>query len=165
MNPAWVVRTARLVMQPPAWDDLPDLMVLKADPRAFALMLGGVRDPLRTQIELAEDQRAWAARGIGLWVVREAGRFHGITGFAERPDGRGLGLRFALWPESRGRGLAREAAGAALQFARGHGVRRVVAVARADNIGSRTVLGAIGMMECDAFRRDGFPMVVYESCF
>ena len=43
------------------------------------------------------------------------------------------------------------------------GVQRIIAVARAENFGSRMVLGSIGMRECDAFLRDGHVMLVYES--
>ena len=91
--------------------------------------------------------------------------FEGVTGFQPRTDGRGWGLRFAFWPEARGRGLAREAVGGALRYARAQGLPRVVAVARADNFGSRTVLGAVGMRECEYFWRDGFAMVTYEARF
>jgi RimJ/RimL family protein N-acetyltransferase len=70
----------------------------------------------------------------------------------------------AFTPESRGQGLAREAAGAALRFAHDvAGLRRVVAVAREANIGSRTVLGAIGMRESDAFMRGAERMLEFES--
>ena len=114
MSPAWTLRTGRLRLIPVAWTDLADLTALKADPRVFAVMLGGVRGPLQTAEELAEDIRFWAARGYGIWTIRDAatGAFQGLTGLMERPDGRGVALRFALWPEARGRGLAREAAGA-----------------------------------------------------
>lgn len=166
MNPSWHLRTARLAMGPVAWSDLADLQALKADPRVFAIMLGGVRTPARAAGELAEDIAFWAARGCGMWSVREAlsGAFLGITGFMQRPDGRGVALRFAFWPEARGRGLAREAAGAALRFGHEHaGLERVVAVARESNFASRTVLGSIGMVEAGGFVQGGHPMVLYES--
>ncbi len=98
-----------------------------------------------------------------MFAVREGRVFQGTTGIHERPDGRGLALRFAVWPEARGRGLAREAASAALRFAHDRRDARIVAVARGDNFGSRMVLGSIGMRECDAFLRDGHIMLVYES--
>ena len=58
----------------------------------------------------------------------------------------------------------REAAAAALRF--GHEqacLSRIVAVARENNFGSRTVLGGIGMTECDEFLYRGRRMMVYES--
>jgi RimJ/RimL family protein N-acetyltransferase len=174
MSPRWNLRTARLQLSPVGWADLPELIAIKGDPRVFAVMLGGVRTPAQTQDELAHDVIAWGAQGFGIWTIREAdgGRIHpgtgfvGITGLERRPDGRGVALRFALWPEAQGRGLAREAAGAALRF--GHdeaGLTRIVAVARASNFASRMVLGGIGMTACDSFIQNGWPMVLYESRF
>lgn len=164
MNPAWVVRTGRLVLHPAGWSDLPDLRALKGDPGVYAQMLGGVRSPVQVAAELAEDTAFWARHGVGMWMVREGDRAIGLTGLHERTDGRGIALRFAFRSAARGRGLAREAAGAALRFAHDRaGLTRVVAVARAANLGSRTVLGAIGMRECGQFVRDGEAMVLYAS--
>ncbi|HEY1935384.1 MAG TPA: GNAT family N-acetyltransferase [Acetobacteraceae bacterium] len=164
MSPRWILRTARLLLTPVNGADLPDLAAIKADPRVFAVMLGGTRGMAETQAELARDVCAWGENGFGIWSVHEAGRFVGITGLEQRPDGRGVALRFALWPEAQGRGLAREAAGAALRY--GHDdarLNRIVAVARANNFASRTVLGGIGMRECGGFVQAGSDMVVYES--
>ncbi len=164
MSPRWILRTARLTLTPVNGADLPDLIAIKADPRVFAVMLGGVRSIAETQEELAHDVRTWGAYGFGIWSLREGERFVGITGLETRPDGRGVALRFALWPEAQGRGLAREAGEAALRF--GHddaGLARIVAVARASNFASRTVLGGIGMTECGSFVQAGWDMVMYES--
>jgi RimJ/RimL family protein N-acetyltransferase len=153
-----------MVLRPVSWADLPDLVALKADPLVFAIMLGGVRTPQRVQEELAEDVAFWGSHGTGMWSAREAGQFVGIVGVMQRPDGRGLALRFALYPAVRGRGLAREAAAAALRFAHEAArIPRIVAVAREDNFASRMVLGSIGMRETEEFQRDGHRMLVYES--
>jgi RimJ/RimL family protein N-acetyltransferase len=164
MNPACVLRTARLVLTPVGGADLPDLRAIKADPSVFAVMLGGVRDYAQTSEDLANDVVNWGRFGFGIWAVRENGRFVGITGLEHRADGRGVALRFALWPEAQGRGLAREAAFAALRF--GHeraGLRRIIAVARESNFGSRMVLGGIGMREAGTFEQRGYTMLLYES--
>src|ERR1019366_4329486 len=145
------LRNARLVLTPVGGADLPDLRAIKADPRVFAIMLGGVRNAAETAEELARDVIAWGAEGYGIWAVREATdhRFVGITGLEDRPDHRGL---------------AREAAGAALRF--GHewaGLKRIVAVVREANFASRTVLGAIGMVPCEAFVQHGHAMILFEN--
>ena len=159
-----LLRTARLTLAPVSATDLPDLVALKADPLVYGQMLGGVRSRWQAIDELAEDSIAWAASGVGMFAIREGAAFQGTTGIHDRPDGRGLALRFAVWPEARGRGLAREAASAALRFAHDRaGLGRIVAVARSDNFGSRMVLGSIGMRECDVFLREGHVMMVYES--
>jgi RimJ/RimL family protein N-acetyltransferase len=166
VNPAWVIRTGRLVLSPVTGSDLPDLRAIKADPAVFAVMLGGVCTYAQTAEDLARDVIAWGRHGFGWWAVRETngGRFIGVTGLEHRPDGRGVALRFAVWPEAQGRGLAREAAFAALRF--GHDkarLPRIVAVARSSNFGSRTILGGIGMREAERFEQRGYAMILYES--
>ena len=167
LNPAWVLRTGRLLLTPVGGADLPDLRAITADPAVFAVMLGGVRDAAQTADDLARHVVAWGQYGFGIWAIREPGernRFVGITGLEHRPDGRGVGLRFALWPDAQGRGLAREAAWAALRF--GHeraGLERIVAVARESNFASRTLLGGIGMRQAETFTQRGFSMMLFES--
>jgi RimJ/RimL family protein N-acetyltransferase len=164
MSPAWVLRTARLLLSPVGGGDLADLRSFKADPTVFAVMLGGVRNSTQTAEDLADDVMNWGRYGFGMWAIREAGHFVGITGLEHRPDGRGVALRFAVSHEAQGRGLAREAAFAALRF--GHdraGLRRIIAVARETNFGSRMVLGGIGMREVETFEQRGYTMILYES--
>ena len=164
MSGGFKLQTARLTLAPVSGSDLADLIRLKGDPMVSALLLGGVRSPWQVALELADDVAFWGKHGAGMFAVRERSAMQGMTGIHERPDGRGLALRFAMWPDARGRGLAREAASAALQFAHyTAGIDRIIAVARAENFGSRMVLGSIGMTECDAFLRDGHVMLVYES--
>lgn len=165
MTPFRTLRTGRLLLTPVGGADLADLRAIKADPRVFAVMLGGVRGAAETADDLARDVMTWGERGYGTWAVREAsGRFVGITGLEDRSDNRGVALRFAFWPEVQGHGYAREAAGAALRF--GHDrarLNRIVAVARETNFASRTVLGAIGMWPRETFRQGGHRMILFES--
>ncbi len=164
MSPAWMLRTARLVLTPVGGADLPDLRAFKSDPSVFAVMLGGVRNAAQTVEDLAQDVRNWGRYGFGIWAIREAGHFVGITGLEHRPDGRGVALRFAVTIEAQGRGVAREAAYAALRF--GHeraGLSRIVAVARESNFGSRMILGGIGMRPADVFEQHGYTMILYAS--
>lgn len=164
MSPAWVLRTARLVLSPVNAGDLADLRAFKADPSVFAIMLGGVRSYAQTVDDLAHDVMNWGRYGFGMWAIREAGHFAGIIGLEHRPDGRGVALRFAVPQEAQGRGLAREAAYAALRF--GHdraGLSRIIAVVRESNFGSRIVIGGIGMRETETFEQRGHTMILYES--
>jgi RimJ/RimL family protein N-acetyltransferase len=159
------LHTARLSLLPPAPEQLPDLIRLKGDERVFGFMLHGVRSPERVREELEDDIEFWLVRGYGTWSVfeRESGAFLGLCGLMERPDGRGVALRFALWPECRGKGYAREAAAAALAFGHRAGLNRIIGVARETNLASRAVLADIGMRECGEFRHLGHRMVLYES--
>ncbi|MBV1799538.1 GNAT family N-acetyltransferase [Siccirubricoccus sp. G192] len=163
--PGRIVRTERLMLLPVGLENLPELVRLKADPRVFSFMLHGVRSPERTREELEDDIDFWEARGYGTWAVHlmRDESFLGITGLMERPDGRGIALRYALWPEVRGQGYAREAARAALEFGHRAGLRRIIAVARETNHPSRAVLGELGMREAGEFLNHGHRMLVYES--
>lgn len=165
VSPGFGITTARLSLRPVAREHLPDLVRLKADPRVFSFMLHGVRSPERTREELEDDIEFWLVRGYGTWSVfeRDTGEFLGVCGFMERPDGRGVALRFALWPECRGKGYAREAAAAALEFGRRAGLRRIIAVARETNTASRAVLSDIGMREAGEFRNQGHRMLLFEA--
>ncbi len=159
------IRTGRLVLAPYGAGDLAELQAFKADPRRWASMLGGVRNPAQTAEDLAGELAFWASHDVGMWTARDAaGALVGVTGLHERPDARGIALRVAFDPAVRGQGLAREAAGAVLQDAHARaGLTRVVGVAKAANLGSRIVLGAIGMREVDRFVQGGYPMVLFES--
>ena len=159
------ITTERLSLRPVAPENLPDLIRLKADDAAFGLMLHGTRTPERAREELEDDMEFWLVRGYGTWSVfeRGTGEFLGITGLMERPDGRGVALRFALWPACRGKGFAREAARAALAFGFRRGLPRIVAVAWEGNQASRAVLTDLGMTECDRFQYRGREMLVFEA--
>ena len=72
------------------------------------------RSALYAELETAEPERMgdiWGRHGFGIWAIYEASRFAGITGLQHRTDGRGVALRFALWPEAQG---ARPRAGGSL---------------------------------------------------
>lgn len=163
MSDARTVRTGRLTLQPVTWRDMEDMVRLKADGGAFGQMLGGVCTRQQAEQEMADDIAFWACHKVGIFTIRENGQFVGMTGIHDRPDGRGFGLRFALYPWASGRGIAREAANAALNFTHDAGIRRVIAVAKETNLASRSILKGIGMRECETFTRNGQTMIVYES--
>lgn len=159
------VLTPRLLLAPVAHGHLENLARLKADERVFGIMLHGTRTPERAQEELEDDIAFWDARGYGTWSVfeRATGAFLGIVALMERPDGRGVALRFALWPECRGKGYAREAARAALAFGHRKGLSRIIGIARETNHASRAVMRDLGMAECGTYQHQGHQMVIYES--
>ncbi len=166
MNPFRCVTTGRLFLRPVWGGDIEELVSLTSDPRAFGMLLGGVRTRQRTIEELAEQIMFWGRHNVGIWTVRERATetLVGLTGIMLRADGRGMALRFALRPENWGRGYASEAAGAALRYAHERArLKRVVAVARETNVASREVLGGIGMRVHGEFIQHDHRMVLYES--
>ena len=159
------IRTGRLLLTPYRVQDLAELAAFKADPRVWAMMLGGVRSYTQTAEELAGELAFWASHDVGMWTARDAGgKLLGVTGLHDRPDARGIALRFAFDPAAQGHGLAREAAGAVLRD--GHeraGLTRIVAIARDTNFASRRLLGGIGMREVTQFQQGGYTMLMFES--
>lgn len=153
------------MLLPPGEEMLADITRLKGDERVFGYMLHGVRTAERARQELEDDIAFWQVRGYGTWCVflRGSGDFLGICGFMERPDGRGVALRYALWPECRGRGYAREAARAALDFGHRAGLERIIGVARESNAQSIEVMTDIGMHLADSFQHQEHRMLVFAS--
>lgn len=155
------IRTPRLLLRPVSWSDLGYMKQLKTNAASFGRMYGGVKNFQQIEDEMAEDLSFWAKRGLGIFVIYEEGQFVGMTGFHERDDDRGIALRFSLLPDASGRGLAREAAGAALRFALNAGEPRLIGVTRDDNLAARIVLGSIGMSYERSFWRSGYEMLIY----
>jgi isocitrate dehydrogenase (NAD+) len=90
----------------------------------------------------------WERRGYGWWAVEErrTGRFLGHVGLRFVEEIGETEVLYALARDVWGRGLATEAAGAALRFGfeRG-GLQRIVAFAVAENRGSTRVMEKVGM--------------------
>jgi len=88
--------------------------------------------------------------GLNLVALRRGDRAIGICGLLRRDGLDDADLGFALLPEFRGRGYAREAASAVLDHARERlGLARVAAIVDAQNSSSVRLLTSLG------FRREG----------
>ena len=122
-------------------------------------MRDGPETPARTRATLKAYLLTWRARGFGVWAIcdRDSGDFLGECGFWQRGDSLGAALRFAVVPAAQGRGLAREAAlaavfvpatrgaafdaGAQPSFYAPHDVREICRLPRAVNDGRLKRLG------------------------
>ena len=117
------LRTARLTLRPFAETDLDAFAAMMADPEVMRFLgagptAGRTRTRAETWASMAGFMGQWALRGCGLWAIERAGRFIGRAGIL-RPEGwPELELSYALAREAWGQGLAVEAAGAALAWAR-----------------------------------------------
>lgn len=120
-----VLCTARLAMRPHRLEDFGDSLALWSSPLTTRFVGGVVPAEDEVWNRLMRYAGFWSLLGYGFWVVRERNgeRFVGEVGFG---DGRrGLGAAFsgvpemgwAIAPEMQGRGLAGEAAAAALAWA------------------------------------------------
>lgn len=146
-----VLRTDRLVLRPWAAHDVEALAEIFADPRVwwFPLQRGMQRE--ETEAFLQGLLVEWRQRGWGLWAVEHEEVLIGYVGFAlptflpEVMPVPEIGWR--LHPASWGRGLATEAARAALAHGfQDLGFTEVVSIYEPANAASGRVMERLGMM-------------------
>ena len=107
----------------------------------------GVHDLASAERYIREGPQASHTRhGFGLDAIElRDGRCIGICGLLRRDTHPDVELGFALLPQARGRGYAREAAALVLREATGRlGLRRLVALTAPDNAPSIRILRALG---------------------
>lgn len=150
------LRTARTLLRQWKDSDLPAWCAMNADARVrryFPATLG-------TEMAVQEAQRirgAIAQRGWGMWALELPGSlpFAGTMGLhvttIDAPFVPTVELGWRLAPEAWGRGLATEAAQAAVRFAFEHlGLDEVTAYTAADNLPSQAVMQRLGMQRSPA---------------
>lgn len=155
MHGVTVLETDRLVLRPWTTGDAAPLAEVFSEPRVwqFPLQRGMSRE--ETEAFLARRLAEWAQNGWGLWAVEHEGALVGYTGFAlptflpEVMPVPEIGWR--LHPRAWGRGLATEAATAALHHGFTQlGFAEVVSIYEPANAASGRVMERLGM----AFDRD-----------
>ena len=152
-QPQTILETERLALRELCAGDASFLVELLNQP-SFHRYIGdrGVRTEEDALRYLAEGPGAsYAAHGFGLWAMtpldqQDRGSPIGICGLLKRDTLTDVDLGFALLPQYWRRGYTREAAAAVLEHARNElGLRRVVAITRADNTASIALLEGLGM--------------------
>jgi ribosomal-protein-alanine N-acetyltransferase len=141
--------TARLDAERLTADHWDDLRRMDQDER-FMAELGGVRDEAGTRAYLERNLAHWAARGFGLWMLRErdTGRVIGrallrhldVDGADEVETG------YGFLPDVWGRGLATEIARACVHIGRERlGLASVVGITLPTNAASQQVMRKAGL--------------------
>ena len=113
-----ILQTRRLILRPPVMADFSRWAEMMSDAEA-ARFLGGAQPPEVTWRVFMTMAGAWSLTGIGMFSVldRESGQWMGRVG-PWRPLGwPGNEIGWGLHPEAQGRGIAQEAATAAIDFA------------------------------------------------
>ncbi|MDU8912940.1 GNAT family N-acetyltransferase [Aestuariicoccus sp. MJ-SS9] len=109
------IATERLVLRGYRLEDFDAFAAFYATARsAFA---GGPRDLREAWRHFAADLGHWAMMGFGWWMVTENGRPVGTVGMHRPPFCDDIELGWTLFDGATGRGLATEAARAALRWA------------------------------------------------
>ncbi len=112
---------------------------------------------------------SYRRHGFGLYLVTEkhSGEPAGICGLIRRDTLEDVDVGFALRPRFWRRGYASEAAAAVMEYGRTRlGLRRIVAVTQADNLGSIKTLEKLGLRFEKMVRlsEDDVELCLYATC-
>jgi len=163
------LRTDRLVLAPHAPADLEDMAAMHADPHVMRLIGGPVP---REQVwhRLLRYVGHWQIAGYGHWTVRlaDGGTYLGDVGLmdsrrATHPSFEGVpeaGWAFAA--AAQGRGYAREAIGAMLEWADRNGIARTVCIIHPDNAPSIRLAEAHGYAFAGEVAYRGEPVRLFD---
>ncbi|SOB79022.1 Protein N-acetyltransferase, RimJ/RimL family [Sphingomonas guangdongensis] len=154
-----VTETERLVIREMEVGDAVPLHALLTD-ADFLRNIGhrGVDTVAEAEAAIVERYRpAYARHGDGMWAVveRGSGAWVGMAGLVRRPGIDHPDIGFALLPAGRGKGYAREAAGAVSAWATARGIAPVVAIVNPENAASRAVLAGLGLVPDRPIRLPG----------
>lgn len=144
-----ILETARLTLRPVRQGDTPAFVAFYSDPEVMAIRKYGVLDAGAARLQVQKMLDHWTTHGFGMWVVEERSsrEFAGECGLRWREEEPDVELSYGLIPQFRGRGLATEAAQAALNYAADAlGLECIVALSRGDNAISHRVLEKLGMV-------------------
>lgn len=156
--------TERLHLRPFRAADLPALIPIYGDAAVMAIRKLGVQTPAQTEQQLIEIIDHWRHHGFGLWAVisREDGGLLGECGLRYRGKDGQVEISYGMAQSAWGRGLATEAALAALDHGfRVVGLGEVVAIAKTSNLASHRVMKKLGMHLAATWSRDGIGRVEY----
>ncbi|AQU87485.1 GNAT family N-acetyltransferase [Komagataeibacter nataicola] len=159
------IQTGHLQLDPVSWTDLEDVVRLKASAGVTGRLAGGVCNRVLSEQDMLTDLMTWGREGVGMFTVRQQGRFIGLAGVqpsTTAPDCHEL--QFTMVADVRDTALSREATTTALAFAHDGGVSRVIAYVREHDIVARQVFGGAGMSVCtDQPERCGPDILLYHS--
>jgi ribosomal-protein-alanine N-acetyltransferase len=113
-----VLATERLRLRPFSSDDVDRLHRHWTDPEVRRWLWDG-REVSRDEVVaiVDESRAAFAAGGVGFWVIEREGALVGFVGFRAMPASDDLELYYGLEPTSWGQGVATEASRAVLRHA------------------------------------------------
>jgi len=145
-----IVRTERLVLRGFTADDLEPYHALFNDPEVtrYLPIKGEPVGMDRVEQAMARVEEHWRDHGFGIWAVADApsDRFLGQCGLNVVEEAGETEVLYELARDAWGRGLATEAAAAAVRFGFDAAeLRRIVAYAVAENTASTRVMEKVGM--------------------
>ena len=164
--------TESLLTRPPRSSDRAGYRSLFADPAVGEWLRPPPLEPFDAggaDEMLSRDREHWKLFGYGPWVLEEraGGPMIGRGGiqWVDLDGGRAAELPWTIASAHWGRGLATEAAAAAIEWARSLDLPGVIALVRNDNPASRRVAEKAGLLLQAETTRAGLPHVVYGLTF
>lgn len=159
-----MIETARLRLRGFQEADRQPLRAMWRDPAVMA-ELGPIKSDADSDATIARHLGYGTSHGLGFWIV-ELRDTPGAIGFAGlKPGAPGtpvegeLEIGWMFMQPAWGRGFAREAAEAALQWAwANHDAERVVAITAATNLASQALMARLEMIRFAAFEHPNFPI-------
>lgn len=157
------IETERLLLRQVALEDLDEVVRLHEDPEVARFMGTPDREWLEGWVEGSD--REWAELGYGRMAIldRAGGAFLGRTGLKRWPQFEETEVGWALQPESRGRGVATEAARAVLEWSERFDLPYVTAMIRPDNAPSLAVAERLGLSPVREDELLGVPVIVHAT--
>lgn len=171
MRPIPEIQTARLILRGHRLEDLEGSRTMWGDPSVTRHIGGRPFTGEEVWGRLLRHPGHWALMGFGYWVVREkdSGRFVGEVGFADLhrdiiPSLEGVPeIGWVLSPPFHGKGLATEAARAAIAWCEDHiGAARTVCIIDPENRASIAVAAKCGYREFARTTYHGSPAILFE---
>jgi RimJ/RimL family protein N-acetyltransferase len=142
------LQTERLLLLPPDRSHFETWVTLYSTPHIME-HIGEPRDLAQVLEMLAGRIGHWHLRGFGSWTLqeRDSGELCGVAGLKQAQGIPDVEIGWMLLPQYRGRGLAREAARAIIDFAFEQvGAARIVARIVPRNLGSISVAQKVGLL-------------------
>lgn len=147
-----VIETDRLILTPAAEGDYAELCALLADPGFFRHIFPQALNAEEAWFRLLRDVGHWQVMGYGNWAIRTQGdgRYIGSVGLLSYrrivdPAFDAPEIGWGLSPAFQGKGMAFEAAAAAIAWAEQHlNAKRLVCMISPDNTPSLALAGRLG---------------------
>ena len=161
------IETERLILRAFEEDDIGDVAFF-ADPEVMRYIPRGAwkREEVGSIFPrmVARRREEWRNVGYGMWavVLKKTGAVIGQCGLQRLDDGDEIEVYYLLDKPHWNKGIATEATLAALRFAKGLGLKNIVAVAMPENGASKRVMQKSGMTHVGRAYHYGLGVVKYE---
>jgi ribosomal-protein-alanine N-acetyltransferase len=151
-----------LRLRPVATSDVDALVAHQDNPEVMRYVPGGARGRAAAEALVAHSEAQWKASGYGVFALshQETGELVGYCGLVAGADA--VELDMILAEEHWTQGIGTEAAAAVIEFARGKGIAKLVALPHDANVAAHRVCEKNGMTPSGSAKLQGVTCARYE---